>query len=195
MVIPQDIINKTIETVGDNHGLLKEYTPVSSSFLLPMPLLSHFIYAVIRAARGSSNSLSKIHPFCPLSGVLLWIRVTLGTRTLGPPEWHIANCRSLTSILLSRESLHRYVGHFKLEWLQQGTEGCTFDHYTFVHSHFYLNNVDVPIMLFQGTHLMKLDLDSVILDGGQSRLLTISGISCKTYVWIIIFIHADLGSS
>ena len=36
---------------------------------------------------------------------------------------------------------------------------------------FYLTNVDVPITLFQGTQITKLVLDSVVLDGEQSRLL------------------------
>jgi hypothetical protein len=56
---------------------------------------------------------------------------------------------------------------------------------------FCLRNASVPIMLFQATHLAKLELDSVILDGEQSRLLTLpasEGVETAVIdqdVWII----------
>ena len=179
LTIPQDIIDNIIEAVGDDSHLLKKCALVSSSFLLPS-----------RKRLFSNISLFRVDQACQQLHQLLVenpvIQSFVRSITISPDytssKSHLQlNRTSLIAILrlpfccLESFSINVW---YPSNWNDFSSE-LKDALLTIIHSStlktLYLENIDVPIMLFHGIHLTRLELRSVSpsnFGGKQSRLLT-----------------------
>jgi hypothetical protein len=179
LTIPQDIIDNIIEAVGDDSRLLKKCALVSSSFLLPS-----------RKHLFSNISLFRVDQACQQLHQLLVenpvIQSFVRSITISPDyrssKSHLQlNRTSLIAILrlpfccLESFSINVWYPSNWNEFSSELKDALL----TIIHSStlktLYLENIDVPITLFHGIHLTKLELSSVSpsnFGGKQSRLLT-----------------------
>jgi hypothetical protein len=176
VAIPQDIIDNIIEAVGNDTYLLKECALVSSSFLLPCrkQLFSNLCLSHDLACQG-------LHKFLVENPV---VQSFVKSITIGLYE--LLNCTSLIAILrlpfCCLESFSVIGDNMwawaPLDWNDFSSElKDTLS--TVIHSStlktLQLSKISVPIMLFHGINLTKLELNNISsneFDGEQSRLLT-----------------------
>jgi hypothetical protein len=174
--IPQDIIYNIIEAVGDDKRSLKACALVSSSFLLPSRK-----HLFSNLSLDLDQACERLHQFLVENPVVQSFvrRITI--------ELHrLLNCTSLIAILrlpfccLESFSItgSSVESQDPLNWNDLSSElKDTLS--TVIHSStlktLHLKRISVPIMLFLGINLTKLELTDVSsneFDGKQSRLLT-----------------------
>ena len=191
MAIPQDIIDNIIEAVDDRRSL-KECALVSSSFLLPCR--KHlFSKLFLGYNRSRPSHWQSLHRFLVENPV---IHSFVRSITIYDFSYDTFNCvwnnPSLIAILrLPFCCLQSFfidnVGE-RMRWDNDfGTELLdTLS--TIIHSStlktLYITGVYVPIMLFLGVNLTKLELTGLSLydfDGAQSRLLTSEGAATTAF--------------
>ena len=178
-VILQDIIDNIIEAVDDSH-LLQKCALVSSSFLLPSRkrLFSQIFLRNEQACQRLHQVLVKnpvIQPF------VRSITITQGLR-LSDSYSRLDRTTSLIAIL---RLPFGHLENFSIEmWLHSGNwndfsselkDALSAIIQSSTLKSLHLNQVNVPIMLFQGIHFTKLVLSSLSpndFDGKASKLLT-----------------------
>ena len=177
VAIPQDIIDNIIEAVGDDSYLLKKCALVSSSFLLPSRkhLFSHIWL-------GSDKACQRLHQFLVENPVIQSFirRITINYGRTSASHLQ-SNHTSLIAVLqLPFCCLESFsIGAWDPSNWNDFSSELKDALLPIIHSStlktFYIDNIDVPIMLFHGIHLTRLELSSVSpsnFGGKQSRLLT-----------------------
>ncbi|KIM92278.1 hypothetical protein PILCRDRAFT_762268 [Piloderma croceum F 1598] len=176
VAIPQDIINNIIEAVGDDSHLLKKCALVSSSFLLPSRK-----HLFSKNFLRDDQACQRLHQFLVenpiVQSFVRSITISWGYKTSKSHASLIAILQLLFCCLESF-SISSSLWYQALNWNDFSSE-LKDALSTIIHSSTLktldLNAVKVPIMLFHGLHLTKLELSSLSpndFDGEQSRLLT-----------------------
>ena len=158
VVIPQDIIDSIIEAVGDDTRLLKICSLVSSEFLLPS---RKHLFSKISLHSGKTRE--GLHQFLVENPVFQLFVRTIHVDFDYESHLLISTLRLPFCFLESFSISALWEDH--LEWNDFSSElKDTFS--TIIHSStlktLHFTSIDVPIMLFQGAHLTKLVLHSVI---------------------------------
>jgi len=176
VVIPQDIINTIIETVDGSRSVLNNCALVSSSFLLPSRkrIFSRLYLSSNQGCQRLQQFLVENPLIIPsVTGITLGydygsLHCSLDFRSIGTSLIALLQLPFCSLNLLSIDMLETLKWNDFSSVLKDVLS-------TIIHSStlktLNLRNINVPIMLLQGTHLMELRLGSLILDGEHSRLL------------------------